>query len=73
MSDETKRAGQKSRAASQAGFPRERAAFKPLLLTNPNYFGNLVESPFQPVLPISGNTFYEELACVGYHPQQERL
>ena len=37
---------------------------------NPNYFGNLVESPFKVVLPISGNTYYEELACVGYHPQQ---
>jgi hypothetical protein len=47
--------------------------FKSLLLANPNYFGNLNETPFTPVLPISGNTHYEELACVGYHPQQERL
>jgi hypothetical protein len=54
-------------------YARERGMFKSLLLANPNYFGNLTETPFTPVLPISGNTHYEELACVGYHPQQERL
>jgi hypothetical protein len=73
MNDELKKAVKKSHAALQEAHPKERAAFKPLLLANPNYFGNLVESPFTPVLPVSGNTFYEELACVGYHPQQERL
>lgn len=52
---------------------RERAQFRALFLSNPNYFGKLLESPFTPVVPISGNTHYEELACVGYHPQQERL
>jgi len=57
----------------QEAFPRERGAFKALLLTNPNYFGNLEESKLQPVLPILKNSFYEELGCVGYHPQQERL
>ncbi len=25
------------------------------------------------MLPIAGNTFYEELGCVGYHPQQQML
>jgi hypothetical protein len=44
-----------------------------LLLANPNYFGNLSDSPFKSVLSIAGNTFYEELGCVGYHPQQRRL
>lgn len=73
MDSELKKAVQKSQAAMQEAHARERAAFKVLLLTNPNYFGNLVESPFKPVLPISGNTYYEELACVGYQPQQERL
>lgn len=73
MDSELKKAVQKSQAAMQEAHPRERAAFKVLLLTNPNYFGNLAESPFKPVLPISGNTYYEELACVGYQPQQERL
>src|SRR6185436_6127655 len=50
-----------------------RSAFRALLLSNPNYFGNLAKSPLKPILPIVGNTFYEELACVGYQPQQERL
>jgi hypothetical protein len=73
MNDELKRAVQKSKAAMQVAHPHERGAFKFLLLSNPNYFGNLIESPFKVVLPISGNTHYEELGCVGFHPQQERL
>jgi len=73
MDDEIKKAVQKSRASAQAAYPKERMTFKALLLTNPNYFGNLIESPFKPVIPISGNTHYEELGCVGYHPQQEKL
>ena len=54
-------------------YPHERAKFKTLLLSNPNYFGNLFQTPFKAVLPISGNTAYEELACLGYHPEQEQL
>jgi hypothetical protein len=50
-----------------------RAQFRALLAANPNYFGNLADSPFQAALPIQGNTFYEEIGCVGYHPQQEYL
>jgi len=73
MNAEIKNAVQKSKAAMQQAHSKERMTFKALLLTNPNYFGNLLESPFTPVLPISGNTHYEELACLGYHPQQERL
>ena len=72
MNDEVKQAIEKSHAIMQEAHPRERATFKALLLTNPNYFGNLAESPFTPVIPISINTHYEELVCVGYHPQQER-
>ncbi|HTV22378.1 MAG TPA: hypothetical protein VMG12_27005 [Polyangiaceae bacterium] len=73
MNQDVKKAVAKSRAAVQQAHPRERAAFKSLLLANPNHFGNLVESPFPSVLGVAGNTHYEELACVGYHPQQERL
>lgn len=73
MNDELKKAVQKSQAVMQEAYSKERETFKTLLLTNPNYFGNLLESPFTPVLPISGNVHYEELACVGYQPQQERL
>ena len=63
----------KGELASREAFFRERTSFKALLLANPNYFGNLAESQFQPVLPMKGSTYYEELACVGYQPQQERL
>lgn len=44
-----------------------------LRLANPNFFGTLTDSPFPPIVKISDDTSYEELACVGYHPQLERL
>lgn len=50
-----------------------RESFKLLLLANPNYFGNLSESAFKPVKSICSNTHYEELVCLGYHPQQKQL
>jgi hypothetical protein len=73
MNTDLKQAVDKSTATMQGGHSQERKKFKALLLANPNYFGNLSESPFKVVLPISGDTYYEELACVGYHPQQQRL
>ncbi len=54
-------------------YRRERRQFKSLLLANPNYFGNLKASPFEPVLQIQGNTRYEEIGCVGFQPQFDRL
>jgi len=51
----------------------ERARFTSLLLSNPNYFGNLKVSPYKPVTTITGNTTYEELKCVGYHPDLNLL
>jgi hypothetical protein len=71
--DEIKKAIDKSSAGRQAAHPKERAAFRTLLLSNPNYFGNLEKSPLKPVLPIKGNTHYESIGCVGYHPQLRRL
>ena len=59
--------------AVKAAYAHERAQFKALLLTNPNYFGNDAASQLPAVLPMAGNTYYEELGCVGYHPQQEML
>lgn len=53
--------------------PKERAQFRALMLVNPNYFGNLKESPFPPVVAIQGNTIYEEIGCVGFQPQFNRL
>lgn len=54
-------------------YARERAQFRALLLSNPNYFGNLKVSPFKPVLSIQTNTTYEEIGCVGFQPQFDRL
>lgn len=52
---------------------RERTQFRALILANPNYFGNLKVSPFKPVLNIQSNTTYEEIGCVGFQPQFNRL
>jgi len=54
-------------------YPKQRGGFKIMLLSNANYFGTLLESPLIPVFPMCCNTHYEELACVGYHPQQNKL
>jgi hypothetical protein len=54
-------------------YARERAQFRTLLMSNPNYFGNLKVSPFKPVLSIQTNTTYEEIGCVGLQPQFDRL
>ncbi len=53
--------------------PKERLQFRALVVGNPNYFGNLAISPFPPVVAIKGNTTYEEIKCVGFHPQSNRL
>lgn len=59
--------------APQRAFANERTKFKTLLLANPNYFGNLKDSQFKAELSIQLNTFYEEIGCVGYQPQANRL
>jgi hypothetical protein len=51
----------------------ERARFRQLLVTNPNYFGNLKYSPLAPVVEIRNDTRYEELASIGFEPQRGRL
>src|SRR5438034_4680264 len=51
----------------------ERAQFTSLLAQNPNYFGTLTESQFEAVAQIAGNTKYEELTCVGFNPDLNRL
>lgn len=50
-----------------------RKNMKALLLANPNYFGNLKDSEFTPVLSIVGNTAFEDIGCVGFNPQLNRL
>ncbi|MFD1612448.1 hypothetical protein ACFSCW_11615 [Sphingomonas tabacisoli] len=50
-----------------------RGKFRALILQNPNYFGNVEGSQFEAVFPLKANTTYENLGCVGYQPQTERL
>ncbi len=57
-----------SKQAAKPAVPKEREQFSALLLTNPNYFGNLA-SPINPVVSILSDTTYENLACVGFQPQ----
>jgi len=51
----------------------ERANFRALKVGNPNYFGTLKESPFKAVKSIQLNTKYEEIKCVGFNPDSDRL
>ena len=60
-------------ANQQQRVPSERSKFRALLLANPNYFGNVEASPFPPVLNIQLNRTYEEIGCVGFQPQFNRL
>ncbi|UUZ47433.1 hypothetical protein LP420_29785 [Massilia sp. B-10] len=57
----------------QEQVPETRSKFRALVLSNPNYFGNVEVSPFPPVLSIKLNTTYEEIGCVGFQPQFNRL
>ncbi len=52
---------------------RERTQFRALILQNPNYFGNLTASPLKAIKSMVANTTYEELKCVGFQPQLNRL
>jgi hypothetical protein len=58
---------------AELSYERERGQFRALLLTNPNYFGNLKQSEFKPQLNLQSNTFYEQIGCVGFQPQASRL
>lgn len=50
-----------------------RRTFRSLVIANPNYFGNLGDTQFKPVIEIAANTSYEHIGCVGYHPEHEKL
>jgi hypothetical protein len=69
MSNQTK-AGEKPPVLR---YEKERQQFRALILGNPNYFGNIKASPFKPVLKIQGDTTFEEIGCVGFQPQLNRL
>lgn len=50
-----------------------RREFRALLLQNPNYFGNLAASGFPAAVEFAGSTTYEQIGCVGFQPQLNRL
>lgn len=51
----------------------ERANFKELIFSNPNYFGNFSNLPFESVKKMISNTSYEEIRCLGYDQIFEKL
>jgi hypothetical protein len=61
------------KSSEEQRFKRERTQFRSLILANPNYFGNLKQSQFKPQLSILKDTFYEEIGCVGFQPQANRI
>jgi hypothetical protein len=61
-------AAQERSKGRQQRVPKERAQFTQLLRTNPNYFGTLEGAPLKAVKAKQGDSTYEELTCVGYHP-----
>ena len=48
----------KDEPGTELPFEFERKRFLPLLLSNPNYFGTLENSPFKPVKKIVSNSSY---------------
>jgi hypothetical protein len=64
---------QTGRAPRPVQVERERLQFRRLIAGNPNYFGNLPNSPFEPVQKIIQNTTYEEITCVGYNLERSQL
>ncbi|MCP2728944.1 hypothetical protein [Limnofasciculus baicalensis] len=52
---------------------QNRVQFKQLIAANPNHFGNLIDSPYQAIEKIIGNTTYEEVTCVGFNQKLNTL
>src|SRR5260221_11772505 len=47
-----------------------RLQFPKLIAKNPNNFGSLPEVTLPSIFPLSNETTFEELTCVGYNPDQ---
>lgn len=69
MEDRKKGAARKPAASSE----KSRVQFKTLVTSNPNYFGNLTDSPFKAVKKIVSNTSFEQLRELGYNPRLKLL
>ncbi|MGB5516412.1 MAG: hypothetical protein WBP36_18000 [Thermoanaerobaculia bacterium] len=52
---------------------KERAEFRQLISSNPNYFGTVKGSKLKAVKKVSGNTKYEQLDCLGFYPEVDLL
>lgn len=52
---------------------KSRYSFMEFIKANPNYFGTIIGSTAKPVLPMKYNTKYEELICLGLHPETDLL
>lgn len=54
-----------------------RRSFRRLIATNPNHFGTLQDSALAAFLPVvddkQSDTGYEEIGCVSYSPERDRL
>lgn len=73
MSDKTKPTGAPPKPLAREAMEPERANFRALLLANPNHFGGAPESGRAAAAALSQNTAYEQLVCLGLHPEGERL
>ncbi len=52
---------------------KSRHSYMEFIKANPNYFGTIIGSNAKPVLPMKYNTKYEELLCLGLHPDTDLL
>ncbi len=59
--------------SKQIAVPAERAQFKSLVLSNPNYFGNFPKLGGKVIKPFSGNSTYEQLECLGLNQSANLL
>ena len=73
MNIEDEGATEAKRAPPEIHVEPERANFRALLVSNPNYFGTIEKSELPLVKKIAFSTKYEEVKCVGYNPQFEQL
>ena len=71
MKDKAESAGDAIKVPAE--IHRHRLQFRAKLLENPNYFGNLKASAFDAVSTLTGSVLYEEIGCVGFQPQLNRL
>ena len=57
--------------------PRSRSSFRSFITANPNHFGTLADTLlgdlFPTVEPKTSDTSFEEIGCVSYSPERDRL